>query len=516
MQIKYLRNCKAWLMVIVFLLVGAVSAEARITFLDGKLSITGMFRQQVAYNMGHINTYNSTAPSMGNVQNDKNEINLCRSWLFLEADYRPSDTFRLFVKLRGIYDQTNLVDDKLASYNALHLSPTADYGWAMRAGKDEHITAEVWEMYADIDVGPMFIRVGRQQLVWGEMISSRILDIVNPLDKSWHFVFEPEEYENIRIPLWMARAIYTFEEPLIPGVFEDVYIEGFWNPFDIVPNNMPSLGNPYNTNPSADEDKTWIQDRRGDDEYGCRIGGRIGQVGFTLNYAHLFVDDGIETRTFIPPPPGPLVDTEDYVYYPRIDMYGFSMNYAFDFPISIATSVEVAHYPDKPWQSTDNVIAQFPGLNYKEVKQTDCAIRFQRFCRVFPDMAQMMNVNLQYQIRFVEDHKNLKLVTGPAAGEVPGFESCHMRTERENNDAFALSLIQTWSHGVYKAACTTLWQPDKAYSINPSFTYAPGDNWRIDGSLRWWGGTAMDGETKDWLSYFSYQDEAMLRVSYQF
>jgi len=513
MKIKHLINCKAWLIVIVFLFISVVNAEARFSFLDGDLTVIGMLRQQLVINMGHSNPYNSNPPPTGlGLQTDKNRINLCRTWLMLEFDYRPNNTFRFFTKLRGIYDQTNLVDSDLSGYNALALSPNADYGWAMRAGKDEHITAEIWEIYGDIDIGPLWMRFGRQQVVWGEMIGSRILDIVNPLDRSWHFDWEPEEYENTRIPLWMARAIYTFEEPLIPGVLEDLYIEGFWNPFDIVPTNMPQPGNPYNPNPAAGTAVADREDKRGEDEYGFRIGGRIDQIGFTLNYASLYTDDGYIIFPFPPAGPPPW----DMVYYPKIKMYGMSMNYAFDAPINTATSVEVAHYPDMPWQlaMTGPFPNVFPGQDFKTVKQTDCAIRFQRFCRVFPDMTSMANVNLQYQVRFVDGYEDLKITTGPAKGEIP--PATGNRTEREYNDAFVLTLSQAWRHNVFTAGCQVFWQPDGAYRINPSFIYAPGDHWRLDASLNWWGGSAFDKATSGWLNYFHYQDEAMLRVTYQF
>ncbi|MCP4683448.1 MAG: DUF1302 domain-containing protein [Desulfobacterales bacterium] len=511
MKIKYLRDFKVWLMVLVFLFAGAVSVQAAgYSFMDGKLSIGGFLRQQINFNMGHINPYNSNPPPNGlGLQTDKNSINLCRTWLILEFDYRPTNDLRFFAKLRGIYDQTNLIEDDLAEFDALALS-TKRYGTTMRLGEDEHITGEVWELYGDVDLGDLWMRFGRQQIVWGEMVSARILDIVNPLDKSWHFVYEPEEYENIRIPLWMARAIYTFERPMI-GI-NDLYIEGFYNPGDFVPTNMPQPGNPYNTTPSAGEQKAWVQDRRGDHEFGFRVGGRIGQVGFTLNYAYLYTDDGYEKQSFMPPGP----PSGDFVYYPQIDVYGISLNYAFGNPINIATSLEVAHYPDMPWQlaMTGPPPNAFPALDFTTVKQTDIAIRFQRFTRVFPFLPQMMNFNLQYQVRLVDDHEDLKIVTGPAIGEIP--PATGNRTEKEYNDAFALSVSQTWNHNTYKAACTTLWQPDGGYSINPSLSYSPGDHWRFMASLRWWGGNAFDKATKGWLSYFTYQDEAMLRVTYQF
>ena len=63
------------------------------------------------------------------------------------------------------------------------------------------VTARAW---------PLRIRIGRQQVVWGEADLFRMLDRANPLDTSWHFGEEipPPAFgwDDLRIPLWMVRG----------------------------------------------------------------------------------------------------------------------------------------------------------------------------------------------------------------------------------------------------------------------------------------------------------------------
>ena len=62
------------------------------------------------------------------------------------------------------------------------------------------------EAFVDMVLPPFTIRLGRQQVVWGETDNFRALDVINPLDLRDHWSWEP--WEDIRIPLWMARVIY--------------------------------------------------------------------------------------------------------------------------------------------------------------------------------------------------------------------------------------------------------------------------------------------------------------------
>ncbi|SPD74137.1 exported hypothetical protein [uncultured Desulfobacterium sp.] len=481
--------CLCSIVALFILLIG--EAKAAIQLADN-FFLRGLFRHQMIYNMGQLN------PNNLSVQDDKNHINLSRTWLITELEYKPTDIFKVYSKMRFIWDQTTHLDDELYDYNAFPLS-TPHYGIHMRPGHDTDAVAEIWELYTDLNMEKLWFRLGRQQIVWGEMVQARIMDIVNPLDYSWHFTFEPEEFENIRIPLWAIRGTYTIEQSLLPWL-EELYIEGFYNPGDIVPNRNPELGNPYKPSPPP----PWVyqapetEDRWGEDEFGGRLGYRIGQVAGTFNYAYLYADSAYQECAAIGRPSWSVKQS-----YPQIDVFGMTLNYALNEPISTVVTFEGSYTPDYPWY--DNSV--FPGIAVKEADTWDLGIGLQRFTSIFPG-EDFMNIQLQYTVKIVEDHDKLKWTPGP-------YDENNI-VENLTRDTFAFVVSQDFSHKTYKAQCTILYQPDGAYKINPGFKYSPGDHWIFDIYASWWGGSAFQNANPACMNGLYYLDEIMGRITYQF
>ncbi len=102
---------------------------------------------------------------------------------------------------------------------------------------DADRSADKWEnslreAYIDLKIkdAPLSLRIGRQQVIWGESDQFRIMDIWNPLDTSWHF--QQESWDNIRVPLWLTKGLWDIGQvgPLSNAFFEVVY-----NAFDFQP-----------------------------------------------------------------------------------------------------------------------------------------------------------------------------------------------------------------------------------------------------------------------------------------
>src|SRR5437867_661066 len=91
------------------------------------------------------------------------------------------------------------------------------------------------EAYADIKFRtvPLTVRAGRQQVVWGETDNFRMLDRANPLDLTWHFVFEIPApafgWDELRRPLWMIKLLYDLGDV---WKFSQSFLELYWNPGD--------------------------------------------------------------------------------------------------------------------------------------------------------------------------------------------------------------------------------------------------------------------------------------------
>ncbi len=88
-----------------------------------------------------------------------------------------------------------------------------------------------WEIYLNIEKRPLFLRIGRQSVAWGESDGQRLLDGINPLDRLFGLPFD-EDIDEQRIPLWMIRgnlqlinsmgplASFGLEAFLVPGIID--------------------------------------------------------------------------------------------------------------------------------------------------------------------------------------------------------------------------------------------------------------------------------------------------------
>jgi hypothetical protein len=118
-----------------------------------------------------------------------------------------------------------------------------DLAW--NRGDSQSQTYELKEAYIDADLleGKLFLRLGRQAIVWGKTELFATTDLFNPVDLALGSLVSLEES---RIPLWAMRAIYSFYEV---GPFEDVRLEVALDLDDFYPTDLGRCGEPYTPNP---------------------------------------------------------------------------------------------------------------------------------------------------------------------------------------------------------------------------------------------------------------------------
>lgn len=80
------------------------------------------------------------------------------------------------------------------------------------------------ELYVDAIMDDLWLRIGKQQIVWGKTDFFRMQDIINPVDFGYHYFFD--SFEDIRIPQWIARGQYKFGNL---GFINDAALELIWN-----------------------------------------------------------------------------------------------------------------------------------------------------------------------------------------------------------------------------------------------------------------------------------------------
>jgi hypothetical protein len=212
--------------------------------------------------------------------------------------------------------------------------------------------------YLDWERGPVFLRVGRQILAWGETDVFRLLDNINPLDDSFGGFFIA--LDERRLPIEMIRGSYRFGDF---GPLQDGFVEAFAATgkrvatFPGIPNGSPwSPGGIASPNPSVTTvvngpDAT---DIRG----GARMVFTVKDVTATLAHYYTYLDvPGV--RFTLPGArqcPGeaaptntarfcnPIIATQDF---PRVPISGLSVTFPVPSFYTIIRS-EAAYFQDEP------------------------------------------------------------------------------------------------------------------------------------------------------------------------
>jgi len=81
----------------------------------------------------------------------------------------------------------------------------------------DRVDLELRELYLEGRVGPAWLRIGKQQVVWGQADGLKVLDVVDPQDFR-EFVLD--DFDDSRIPLWTANV----EVPAGPATLQLLWI----------------------------------------------------------------------------------------------------------------------------------------------------------------------------------------------------------------------------------------------------------------------------------------------------
>ncbi len=122
---------------------------------------------------------------------------------------------------------------------------------AWNRGASQQDEKELKELYADIELfdSRLWLRIGKQNIVWGKTELFRTTDQFNPQDLALGSLTSLEES---RIGLWALRAVWSFYNV---GPLEDVRLELAMNYDEFEPTDLGRCGEPYAPLPVCD--KTW-------------------------------------------------------------------------------------------------------------------------------------------------------------------------------------------------------------------------------------------------------------------
>ncbi len=164
-----------------------------------------------------------------------------------------------------------------------------------RALMGDDVEAELREFYLDAYVGDTFIRLGKQQVVWGQADGIRVLDLVNP-HTFREFILE--DFENSRIPLWTVAV----EVPVGEGLIQLLWIPD--QTYDELPSQNAAyaltsprlvppiqLGIPITISDPQRPDNTFS-----DSDAGARFSIFAGGWDLTANYLYHYYDQPVISR----------------------------------------------------------------------------------------------------------------------------------------------------------------------------------------------------------------------------
>jgi hypothetical protein len=85
----------------------------------------------------------------------------------------------------------------------------------------------------------LFVKIGKQQVVWGRTDLFRVLDVINPVDYSRNNIYD--ELSDIRIPMWIAQGEYRMGAS---DWMQDRNFQVVWNFDQFRANNLGQCGSP--------------------------------------------------------------------------------------------------------------------------------------------------------------------------------------------------------------------------------------------------------------------------------
>ena len=239
--------------------------------------------------------------------------------------------------------------------------------WSARVSEHEY-EAEANEAYIDLRKGPFALRLGKQQVVYGEELGVQTLDQVDSLDFTKFQTFEigALEYSDVRIGEWTAKGSYQLPDFSDVGINNSL-ITGFVSP-DFQPDYFAAIGSQLNDEPAAEPigDYGNLRKARNKIVYGGVASTTVYGVDLTANFYatpdHIgwfalapskfdglpagFKPDPFAGQDFLGPAVGP-VDLLLQRRFSRDFIYGGSASYtipSLDFPGAFLLNGDIFHF----------------------------------------------------------------------------------------------------------------------------------------------------------------------------
>ncbi len=195
--------------------------------------------------------------------------------------------FNKNIKLVGIGRWYMDATDNLEPGKPIQKSATSVLDRRSFGGDRMELELREFYLHSRIKKIKMHLRVGKQQIVWGETDGLKLLDVVNP---QYFREFVLDEFEDSRIPLWSVKADFSIGnwKAQLVWVPDQTYhvLPDFSAPFfpgSLVPNPPPGVEIKFN---QAKRPSNWITDS----DIGLKLSAFLGGWDLTFNYFFHYED----------------------------------------------------------------------------------------------------------------------------------------------------------------------------------------------------------------------------------
>jgi hypothetical protein len=454
--------------VLIFLASGV--SFAAFEFADGRFYITGWL--EILTSLGLQN--GPIVP--GYRRNEKWSFHTFRNTLQIETTVKLTPNVNFFFLGRGYFEGTYDFGQLDTSPERRAAEPTGNYSMKKFFDAREYLITA--------NVGHLTFRVGRQQVVWGEADAIRIADIINPLDFSWHYMFE--SWDDIRIPLRMINIVYNPPSQYALR-FQLIYI-----PEDFRPNLFAPAGAVWAI-PQVPQ-IVWDQEHHEFPEKYSLDNGQVGERiravvrGVEMSLFHFYHRADSAVYTFDPRHlPLPL-----HFQWPYMNTVGGTFNFFERFTSTVFRG-EMAVTLDQPFTST---------LLDRIIKRNTLAfmLGFDR-----PTMLTWLNREKAFFISGQWYHKQI-------FNHDPNITDPVMANHR-SQDIFSLLVNTEFWHSRIVPQFLGVWDIRGNGFLQPSIKYSPNQHWDVTLAANF---IIADKETEGYWGPINRSDEVYLRVRYKF
>lgn len=308
----------------------------------------------------HLGGYLRTAASFNlqnapeTSQNDRGKLSMARATLLLDAD-AEAGPFRIKGVARAARE---LQTDYLRQ-----LERRVEAGTPGGPGSNMmdflYNETELREFHVEFNpTERVQLRLGKQQVVWGETDFFRAMDVVHGFDYRWRAFLEPEN-EELRKPLILANMIV--QVPEAAGSMQFLFRPG-WDRKQDIGNTLDLAGGRWRPQPyrgvdtlsATGYDPRHPEGDARDKTWGARWSGRAGPLNYSLAYLQTFNPDPVLNSAFVPYKKAPAGILGDWIN-PRNTLFGATVS-GYAQPIDAVLSTELVYTKDAAF----NVGSQSP------------------------------------------------------------------------------------------------------------------------------------------------------------